>query len=338
MNNNHSENSNIENVSFNDLWRVLMHYYYVILLAVVISLGSAILYIQGNPLKLRYVSTVIIESSSYYGVNHGEYYQKFLPFTNGVKNSEFLEMFFPKGAFQFRVANANRFLEIQVSSLRSSKDSVDSLSGYVNFLKKEQENWLQTKRAGILTELSLVEAQLSNVNSKLLSIGEKNSIKVIDEKILATEAIIKKLEELGNGLTISQDSISTLSESALQPIDRSGGQQTPSIQEMVLIGLLSDGIFFKNMKNPDSEWEIYIDKLRQSQSDLEMKKSELEYILDNQTNLRLYSDIEQTTTPASMGPVLLILLSVAFGFGLGVVLTFLINFIVSSKVFDSRNH
>ena len=94
MNNNHSENSNIKQVSFIDLWRVLARYYYVILMAVVISLGSVLLYIQGNSGKLRYVSKVIIESSSYYDVNDGTYYQMFLPFTDGVKNSEFLDLFF----------------------------------------------------------------------------------------------------------------------------------------------------------------------------------------------------------------------------------------------------
>lgn len=384
MNNNHSENSNIKQVSFIDLWRVLARYYYVILMAVVISLGSVLLYIQGNSGKLRYVSKVIIESSSYYDVNDGTYYQMFLPFTNGVKNSEFLDLFFSGGNFELKVANANRFMEIQVSSLRSANDSLDLLSSYIDFLKKEQEHRSKNRRAGILSELSLVEAELNNVNSKLLNIYalEGSSIKEINEKILATKATIKKLEEYGDRLVNSLDSISTLSESALKLLDRSDVTQDTSFQEMILIGLLSEeknkpsysnllnnyikiqeykmelieldnerisrlnmpetafGDSLSGLKaNPDSDWEIYMDKLRQSQLDLKMKKSELQYIsdLDNQSDLRLYSDIEQTTKPASMHPILLILTSIAFGLGLGIVLVLLFNLMVSSKVINTKN-
>lgn len=381
MNNEQTENSKLSQLSFIDLWRVLVRYYYVIFIATGISLGSALFYIQDNSGKLRYISKAIIESSSYYGINEEEYYQKFLPFTNGVLNTKFLELFFSGGIFNIEVVNANRFMNIEVSSLLSAKKSLDILSSYKNFLQKEQENLLKNRRIGFLAELSLVETRLNNVNSKLLSIyaleeAEKNSITEIDEKVIATEEIIKQLEQYGNQLNISLDSISLLRERALQLINSGDNLQTPFIQEMILGGLLdkeknsetNDNLFQNLIKvqdyklelielnskrnsmlnipdtafgdslsrlkaNPDDDWEIYMDRLRQSQLDLEKKKSQLEYLsnLENQTNLRFYSEIEQTIKPATLHSVIILFFSMVFGLTLGIVLAFILNLLKSFK-------
>ena len=381
MNDEQTENSKHIQLSFIDIWRILVRYYYVIFIAIGISLGSALFYIQENSGKLRYISKAIIESSSYSGINEDEYYQKFLPFTNGVMNSNFIELFFPGGIFNIEVVNANRFMDIEVSSLLSAKKSLDVLTSYKNFLQNEQENFLKNRRIGFLAELRLVETRLNNVNSKLLSIyaleeAEKKSITEIDEKVIATEEIIKQLEEYGNQLKISLDSISLLRERAVQLINRGDNLQTPFIQEMILGGLLdrekhydtNDNLFqnfiivqdyklelielngkrnsmlsipdaafgdsLSRLKaNPDDDWENYMDRLRQSQLDLEEKKSQLEYLSnpENQTTLRFYSEIEQTIKPATLHSGIVLFFSMVFGLTLGIVLAFILNLLKSFK-------
>jgi len=234
MSNKQTENFKIKQLSLFDLWHVLVRNYYVIIIVVIISLGAAIFHTQNNYGKQQYISSAVIQSSSFYNIEEHIFYKKFMPFSKGVKNAEFLELFIsnvssslPKAALNLRVFNDNQFMEIKASSFLSPKDSVNLLTDYRDFLKKEQQVRLENRRSGILSELSLIDSKLKNinitfneivtnensiyeklvVNEKKIYQSNRDSISKFNNKIEALEETINNLELFGIKLNESLENI-----------------------------------------------------------------------------------------------------------------------------------
>ena len=393
MSNTQTENSKEKQLLLIDLWHVLVRYYYVIIIAIGISLGSALFYVNTLPPKFEYVSTSIIESSSFYIIDKNKaFVKKFIPPQVDFTNPKFLRKFFPEGDISVEKINS-KFMEVQVVTKSSVEDSLSILLIYYELLKKEHQLQLDSRRNRVISELSIINDKLENLNQSLDDkILQAANIEApnIDNKISNIKQIIKDLERLRDKTIINLEKIlinlteerqflssreTKLKNASENIADESKFDNNFLIQIMVnqerqqhleLSTLQLQEIDiqreieiqrFKHINNIHSykmqlsdlmlERDILIestkDKFKQRKiegeeigaiiDNLMRSKSQLEFLAleENQTNIKFFGEVKQTSVATNLNQFFLLILSVLFGLGLGVILAFFINAIMINR-------
>jgi len=322
---------NYQNLSFIDLWHVIIRYYYLVFISVAISLALSVFYFNINQ-NIVYKASGVIEGPSFlYSYNTPNYlsrseiskpFRKYIRLPKERLNSNFWNAFLPDIDLSISPIKGNdRDYEVNVISRISSDHALNSFLEFQNLIKNEFASILNIRRKDIESEMARIDLMVANFQ-KVTLLNVDKIIDLLDNNVKSHKDALEKFDcPVTTAMCIDTLMSIQLSMAELEKLRSNKRNVQEAIKnnnntKLASFDLDENSTFFKLPVEELLAYKTYLIAISSSETELESKR---------------IGDIKEEVIKVGVNPNILLALIIFVGFGFGIILTFLANAIIINR-------